>query len=154
MGDTYQVTAEGFRDLIEGITAIEADFKGPGLNRLATQVGAALLNRIRTRFLATTDPDGKEWVESAAARRRKRTGRDGKTLFDTGTLWNSIQLGRAAGGEVSIGTDVPYARQHQFGEEGNPVRVFLGFGQDDAQFAESVVQKRIDEILRLNKGKT
>jgi|Cruoilmetagenom7_1024161.scaffolds.fasta_scaffold04281_7 phage gpG-like protein len=160
MGDTFEVTATGFRELVAAITAIEEEVKGPGLNRLAEQVGSALLNRIRTRFLAETDPDGVEWEPSIAGQIRKaggKTYRDGKgysgtgTLFETGALFHSIQLGEASGGEINIGTDIPYASRLQKGEDGLPARVFLGFGGDDVQFAEDVIHQRIEEILR---GKT
>jgi len=148
MGDTFSVTATGFREMLEAINAVEKNVKGAGLNRLATKVGAALLNRMRTRFLDETDPDGQKWVPSTFGERRKAQGKGGGTLFDTGALFHSIQLGRAAGGVVNIGTDVPYAKKHQEGEDGEVQRVFLGFGGDDVKFAEDIVARRIDEIIR------
>ena len=161
MGDTFEVKAEGFREFLAGITALQNAVKGPGLNDLATTVGAALLNRIRTRFLAEQDPDGAQWIPSTRGEIRKAGGKTFRTvsgvrkgftgtgtLFETGALFQSIQLSEAAGGEVGIGTDIPYASGLQKGEDGQPVRVFLGFGGDDVKFAEDVVQNRIEEILR------
>ncbi len=148
MGDTFEVTSKGFREMIAAINAIETDIKGPGLNRLATAVGAALLNRMKTRFLDEKDPDGAKWIPSTFGERRKAQGKGGGTLFDTGALFHSIQLGRAAGGEVNIGTDVPYAKKHQEGLDGEVQRVFLGFGGDDVKFAEDIIARRIEEIIR------
>jgi len=164
MGDTFDVKAEGFREFLASVLALENAVKGPGLNDLATTVGAALLNRIRTRFLAEQDPDGGTWIPSVRGEIRKAGGRTfrtiggvrkgftgGGTLFETGALFQSIQLSEASSGEVGIGTDIPYASGLQKGEEGQPARVFLGFGGDDVKFAESVVAARIEEILRRNR---
>ena len=151
MGDSFEVTANGFREFLAGLKALEEATTGPGLNDLATQVGAALLNRMRTRFLNEQDPDGAKWIPSTFGERRKAEGKGGGTLFDTGALFHSIQLGRAAGGEVNIGTDIPYAKKHQEGLDGEVQRVFLGFGGDDVKFAEDVVSQRIEEILARNR---
>ena len=148
MGETFEVKATGFREMLGAIMALEEQVKGSGLNDLATQVGAALLNRMRTRFLAETDPDGQKWVPSTFGERRKAQGKGGGTLFDTGALFHSIQLGQASGGEVNIGTDIPYARKHQEGEDGEVQRVFLGFGGDDVKFTEDIIQARLEEIIR------
>lgn len=108
---------------------------------------ALLLNRIRTRFLNTEDPDGKKWPESEAAAERKAHGRGGKTLFDTGTLWHSIQAYRERFDIRGIGTDVPYGPVHQLGLGHQEKRVFLGFGQDDITVVEARLLQRIEEVL-------
>lgn len=106
---------------------------------------ALILNRVRTRFLAETDPDGIKWVESGAAKKRRAKGGTG-TLFDTGTLFHSIQ-GYASGPEQrAIGTDVPYALEHQMGI-GQVQRVFLGFSEDDAFLVERLVKRRVEDAL-------
>lgn len=160
MGDTFEVRATGFREMIAAINALEKELKGPGLNRLATEVGGALLARIRRRFLAKTDPDGTEWPPSIRGQIREAGGKTFQTkggvrkgytgtgtLFESGALFQSIQLGQASGGEINIGTDIPYADIHQSGLEGQPKRVFLGFGTNDVKFAEDVVAKRMEEII-------
>ncbi len=138
------------------MTTIKAEVVGlQGLNNLFSKVKqaadperaldeitAVLLNRIRARFLNQTDPDGNKWPESFAA--KKRAGAGG-TLFDTGTLFHSIQGFNEGPGVRSIGTDVPYAKVHQEGLEGNPVRVFLGFSDEDVDIANLIIFKRIQQ---------
>lgn len=156
-----EVEAEGFRDLVRGVEALEKNvLSKSGRNKLVREVGALLLARIRRRFLDETDPDNNKWpVSKAAAIRRaggktyryiggQRKGYSGTgTLFETGALWNSIQLGRAQDGQVSIGTDIPYAGFLQRGTTRLPKRVFLGFGEADTRIATDYVQRAIDEAL-------
>lgn len=112
--------------------------------RVLDEAGAILLNRIRTRFLAETDPFGRKWIPSQAALERKRKGRGGGTLFDSGTLFHSIQLVNRGPFERSIMTDVPYARKHQEGD-GVLQRVFLGFSNEDAEVVEKLLKLRYQE---------
>ena len=117
-------------------------------DRVADEAGAILLDRIRKRFLDETDPDGRKWPKSKAAQRRKRQGKGGGTLYDTGTLWRSIQLFSRGTGIRAIGTDVPYAKKHQYGLDGMEKRVFLGFSDDDVDLVEALIQKRIADARR------
>lgn len=106
-------------------------------------VAAAQLARIRARFLAQESPNGSPWPESRAAMVRRITGRDGGTLFDTGSLFHSLNVIPMQGMERAVGVvpgtknretgeDVEtYGRAHQLGLYGNPVREFIGFSQDD-----------------------
>ena len=115
------------------------------VEQVLDEATAILLNRIRTRFLAQENPDGSPWPESQAARIRRTTGRGGGTLFDTGTLFHSIQGFTNETGVRGIGTDVPYAPQHQFGLDGNEERTILGFSDDDANIIAALVKRRIDQ---------
>lgn len=112
------------------------------------EAGAFLFNRIRTRFLQQVDPDGVPWMESGAARRRARLGIGGGTLFDTGRLFRSLQLSAVGEDSRAISTDVPYARKHNAGEDGMLQRVFLGFGEQDAELVTRLIIKRIQEALK------
>lgn len=111
------------------------------------EAGAVLLNRIRTRFLSQLDPDNQKWPISFAAILRARTGRGGGTLFDTGTLFHSIQLFADGPNQRSIGTDVSYGVKHQLGLEGLPQRKFLGFSEEDQFVANQLVLKRLHSAL-------
>lgn len=112
------------------------------------EAGALLLNRIRTRFLAETDPFGVKWIPSQAAiRRRKKKGTG--TLFRSGRLFHSIQLAGSGPNERVIKTDVPYGKHHQFGTPKLPVRMFLGFNDPDARAVERLLQLRLNKILGL-----
>jgi phage gpG-like protein len=108
---------------------------------------ALLLNRIKARFLATTDPAGNMWVESEAARVRAATGRDGLTGFDTGTLFHSIQAYLPTLSTRTIGTDVPYAGYFHRGTKLMPPRNFMGFSQEDIELTRLLVLRRLKEAL-------
>lgn len=151
--DSILVQAKGAKELLIGIENLALFIVKP--RELADQVGAALLARIQRRFIdKQVDPDGVEWIVSKAAIRREAQGRGGKTGFDTGRLFRSIQLFRDSDSVRRIGTNVPYARKFQEGGEGQPPRVFLGFGEDDTRFAEFVIKQAMDKALEdVVKGK-
>lgn len=111
------------------------------------EVQAIFLNRMRARFLATTAPDGTVWPVSKAAEHRAKIGRDGKTGFDTGTLWHSIQAYLPTETTRSIGTDVPYAKFFQEGTKYNVARQFLGFGTEDVAIARALILRKLKEAL-------
>jgi len=117
-------------------------------DRIADEAGAILLNRIRTRFLDQTNPDGGRWLESKAAKKRRSTGRGGGTLFDTGTLFHSIQLFKRSSGVRAIATDVPYATNHQKGQNGQVRREFLGFNNDDLGIVKKLIINRLNKVNR------
>lgn len=118
-----------------------------GLRDAVSQSSALLLNRIRARFLDQVDPQGIPWPVSKAAQVRAEKGIDGGTLFDTGTLFHSIQLFSISPYEQAIGTDVPYAKFHQFGTFRLPIREFLGFSEQDAELALAVLVRNIKAAL-------
>ena len=128
-------------------------------DRVADAASAVLLNRIRTRYRQQTDADGNRWPVSEAARKRAAgipTGRSRKpggfvggfTLFESGALFQSIQIFDDAEGVRSIGTDVEYGVFHQFGTRFLPRRQFLGFNQEDADVAELTAVSVIQAALR------
>ena len=110
--------------------------------------GALIFNRIRTNFLAQRAPDGEVWEPSYAAFKRSFEGRGGGTLFDTGTLFHSIQLYSVSPYERAIGTDVPYGKFHNFGTATLPKREFLGISDEDYDLALRVFIKRISEAFQ------
>lgn len=111
---------------------------------LLDQSAALLLNRIRTRFHAQVGADGVKWKPS------HRSIRDNDaTLFDTGDLFHSIQLGLGTDEERTIGTDVWYGKHHQFGE-GDMYRPFLDFNEDDADAMVRLIQRRVNKALKKN----
>jgi phage gpG-like protein len=110
---------------------------------------ALMLNRIRARFLATESTDGSLWPVSLAALERKASGRDGETLFDTGTLFHSIQAFLDdSPTSRAIGTDVYYGVYHMFGTGNLPVREFLGFSNEDISLYETLCARRVEEALQ------
>jgi len=135
---------------LDGLEGVLSVLEGAGLDdalrEAVTESTALLLNRTRTRFLDQVSPDGVAWDPSFAAFKRSFSGRGGGTLFDTGTLFHSIQLFSVSPLEGAIGTDVPYAKSHQLGI-GQERREFLGFSAADSDLALKVFFKKISEAL-------
>lgn len=113
---------------------------------LLDESAAVLLNHIRTRFLSEIDSDGQQWQPSKAAQDRK-AGRGGGTLFDTGRLFHSLQAYTRGSFSRALGTDVPYAKFHNFGTVRLPKREFLAFGQPDVQIVRDILIRRITEAI-------
>lgn len=128
---------------ISQLQTVAAGIEDADVGEALEDAATVILNRIRTRFLNETDPDGMRWPPSQAA--LKRTG--GGTLFDTGRLFHSIQLFRRSNNEIAIATDVDYGVYHQFGTATLPQRQFLGFSDDDVEVAGQVFESRLMEIL-------
>jgi len=120
-------------------------------NKVLDEAGAILLNRIRSRFLAETDPDNVPWIKSKAGARRKRKGKGG-TLFDTGTLFHSIQLHRVSPNDRDISTNVWYASRHQYGLYGEVMRRFLGFNDEDQSIFTKLATRRVTEFIKAELG--
>jgi phage gpG-like protein len=110
------------------------------------EASAILLNRVRTRFLDEVDPDNSPWLPSKPGIKRKALGSTG-TLWETGTLFRSIQLYGTGPDEREISTDVEYGKYHQEGTKFMVPRVFMGFNEDDADLVEGLILKRIKDAL-------
>jgi phage gpG-like protein len=115
-----------------------------------------ILNNTRARYLQEKNPEGKAWPPSKAAIKRRRGGGTG-TLFDTGTLWRSIQLvDEGSDGERVItagawndkGTE--YGHFHQEGTKFLPVREFMGVVESDIELFEARVMQKVAAALGLS----
>lgn len=131
------------------------DFKGLDTNLedlfkdAMDQSAAAILNRLRTTFLAEQDPYENPWIPSGPSFARRKKGGTG-TLFDTGRLFRSIQLSKLPDmSERGIYTDVSYAVKHQFGLEGMKVREILAFTPDHENTMTSIFQKKVEELCNV-----
>lgn len=101
----------------QGVLSISASVKNT--QPMMAGIGAVLVNRIRLGFRTGTDPWGRPW---APLKMRK-----GQPLRDTGRLQRSIGYAASAD-QVTVGTNVLYAKVHQFGAIIKPVRAaFLIF---------------------------
>jgi phage virion morphogenesis protein len=144
-GVEFEVTIAGLSSLFKKLDV--AGKPSRAQQEVTDAVGATTLDRIRKRFLQQVDPDGKPWKPSFAAIRREKEGRGGGTLFDTGRLFHSIQFARKKNTVGEISTDVPYARTHQFGEMGQPVRAFMGVNKSDAEAASIIAAATLNRLL-------
>lgn len=135
----------GLQQLRAKLLQVEQAISG---ERVLDIIGAILLDRTRKRFLEQVDADGRPWEVSQAAVGR---GGAGGTLFDTGSLFASIDLFRKGPGQRALAVNdaavnrdtgervADYALIHQEGLDGQPQRQFLGFGIDDAKAVEVAI---------------
>lgn len=108
------------------------------------QSAASILNALRTTFLREQDPSGKPWPKSHAALRREALGIGGGTLYNTGKLFQSIQLFRNADpNSRSIGTDVAYGI---FAQTKN--RVFLDLTPEHQLLAGQIFEQKLKQIFK------
>lgn len=137
----------------DGIDASQADALFEALERtlnpteILDEAVALLLSRIRRRFLQQIDPDGVPWQPSLASIIRQKTGRGGGTLFDSGTLFHSIQEYADTDTSRLIGTDVDYAKKHQEGI-GQVKRVFIGANAEDQDLMLRLIIRRIEKVVK------
>jgi len=143
------ILAEGFEKIQKQLKAMEL---ATNTEDILDTAGAFILNQIKTRFLRQEATDGTTWEVSEAAKKRQSGGIGGGTLFDSGDLFNSIELSRGGPGVRIISTSLPYAAQHQFGLEVDgvqfPKREFLGISEDDEEGVKNIIEARIKLALR------
>lgn len=90
------------------LAPVPADFTiGPELGRELVQI---VVSDVKSRFLTSTAPDGRQWKPLKYARPRG----PGQPLLDTGALMASI-TGTFDATSVTVGTNRPGAALHQFG---------------------------------------
>jgi phage virion morphogenesis protein len=135
-----RVKADGFQEIANKLNKLNL---ATSTEETLDVAGAFLLNQIKTRFLRQEDTEGNKWPESQGSIFRKKSGRDGGTLFDSGKLFESIELRRGGPGVRIISTDVSYGEKHQFGLDGMPKREFLGFNAEDEAGVRRIIEARI-----------
>lgn len=139
---SFQVTSGFTEDVLKGLeTGIDKNVE-EALDKSA----AAILNRLRTTYLAEQDPYGQEWIPSHAGMRRRKAGGTG-TLFDSGNLFRSIQLSESIPGLRVISSDVPYGVKHNDGLEGMLKREFMAITDEHQALAESIFEDQIKKLL-------
>lgn len=137
---------------------------------MLTEIGEAAIASTELRFIDGESPDGGKWAPLrpvTLARRRKGKGINKGTqpLLDNRILSRSFAK-RVEGRTLWVGTNVIYAKVHQFGAAkgslgtgkyktrkgsfpipwGNiPARPFLGFSQDDQTEIIGIIQRYINE---------
>ncbi len=79
---------------------------GEDLNPILNALGRQIKTNVQLGFQTGTDPYGGQWAPLKT--------RQGQPLRDKGHLMNSIDY-QVEGASVEVGTNMPYARTHQFG---------------------------------------
>ena len=109
---------------------------------------------LKNRFLQTVDPDGQVWEPSRAALRRQANGRSGKTLFDTGRLFRSIQIHDQSDDSVKVGIpssddrNTRIGKVHQVTGFRGTVRRFIGINDKDVSDVTNELNKRLKRLLK------
>ena len=139
--------------------------RGGDLRAPMAQIGEAVVSNTRLRFSESRAPDGSAWQPlalSTLARRRQGNGgrvltrlvpASAQPLLDTGQLRNSISF-RAGGRDVVVGTNLSWARIHQFGGMAGrgrrtriPARPILGISSDDRAEISAVLSSHFGGAL-------
>jgi phage virion morphogenesis protein len=106
---------------------------------LMAQLGRALHSNTLMNFRRGTEPDGTPWLPLKTRR--------GQPLRDTGRLMRSITW-EANDDTAVIGTNVIYARAHNFGVVGKLLpRTFLGMAAPQHALVERIADKWMKEVL-------
>ena len=100
--------------------------------------GETLISLTQERFALGKDPYGVAWKQSRRAR-----DQGGQTLRDNGVLRNSFTWEMNGKDSLIYGTNIKYAKIHQFGGEITPKRKFLKFSSGGKTvFAKKVVMPK------------
>lgn len=144
--------------LYASLTALDDNLDA---GEVAKDAASIILNHTRQRFLQERDPDGNPWPPSQAGIDRRAAGGTG-TLFDTGTLWRSIQEVEGNGTQMGLFGDtaeivieagaynkqgVEYGHFHQYGTKYLPIRRFMGINDGDVEMFEGRLLQRCAEAL-------
>ncbi|MDR2450945.1 MAG: phage virion morphogenesis protein [Candidatus Accumulibacter sp.] len=137
------------RALIDVLTHLAAATGGGGLRTALTQIGEALAESTRQRFVSGVAPDGAPWLANAeSTRARHPMGANKRPLIDTGELSDSIAW-QIIGDDLIIGTNWgdfdEGAAVHQFGSlDGRiPARPFLGLSAGDEASVLDLIERHI-----------
>jgi hypothetical protein len=129
------------------VTAVLEKHKQIPVEHILDEAGAALLNRNRERFLAKKNPDNVPWIPSDAGMLREMAGGPG-TLFDTGKLFDSIQLHSDGPNDRSISSAVDYDKYLVSSPKPDKRWPFLGFNDNDSMIFKDIVVRRVNEALQ------
>ena len=163
-------------------------FAGRPYELLKGSLLAIMMRQKDKVFKSQTTPDGQPWqklsplTESLRRKGPKASRNPNQILSDTGMMKNSITFAGAphsvndtTGDKAELGTNVPYAKVHQFGAvivpknpagvlvipNGNhpvflkrariPARPFMGFGQKDEEPITEKIQAFVEKQVRFER---
>jgi phage virion morphogenesis protein len=121
---------------LNGLSDKLADLTAP-----MTAIGEYLLLSTDEHFEKEVDPAGVPWKPDSpyTIDFKKKNNRILKILQSTGRLRNSIAYAADAT-SVTLGTNVPYAPDHQLGLDGKTKREFLGVSEADELVILEIIQ--------------
>jgi phage gpG-like protein len=89
-----------------------------------------------------TDKTLVKWTPSRAAKKR-----GGATLVQSGRLRGSIRVTNKTPSGFSVGTDLPYAEQHNEGKKGQVKRQFIGNSERLVKLMQARVNREIRKAI-------
>lgn len=115
--------------------------------RIHKRIAAYGVASTQDRFRSEKDPQGNRWIPSLRA-----ILKGGQTLTDTARLRKSI-TGKGTASRAMWGTNVVYARRHNFGDSivrgsrsgGMPKRQFVGLNRDDEAEIKEIIEDALKE---------
>ena len=130
---------------------------------LLLDIGEALVNSTRDRFIAQRGPDGQTWKTLSPRYLQTKSPNPGKILQRRGDLVRQI-FPQVEGATLLVGTDRVYGAVHQFGalkgafgktRRGAPIpwgdipaRPFLGISDDDAAEIIAIARDHLQARLQ------
>jgi phage virion morphogenesis protein len=128
---------------------------GVNMKPLFTEIGSALKQSTKDRFLTETDPEGNPWVElSPVTRARKKTDRK---LYESSDLFLSIEDEPHDSFVDIIAGQTEYAAVHQLGNPNNrffkgplapiPARPFMGISEADSDEIDDALSAYLDAAI-------
>lgn len=124
-----RIRADGASLVIQALEAIS--LQPAEMTQMLHELGNAVVDQTRLRFVDQASPAGVPWVKSLRAQVQ-----GGQTLRDTGRLMNSFTY-NVIGNSVEVGTDVAHAAVHQYGAHIQAVHgPYLRFRLPNGQFCQ------------------
>ncbi len=112
-------------------------------------VALYLNSQARRNFVNQSAPDGTPWARFKHKPSAKRGGASAKLLRDTGVLQASVTSGvveDVTSFSLRWGTNVPYAKFHQFGTRHLPARPFIGITPAMVQRIEQILVEYLKKV--------
>lgn len=135
------IQADGVNNIRQKLKAIADGLRD--MRPLWQAVGMYIQRQtIKERFDKEQSPGGQKWkpLSQSTVNHRKKRHKSGnmKILQDTGELRRSITY-EAEPNSVRVGTNLKYARTHQFGRGNIPARPFLGVNDEEKKHIISML---------------
>ena len=130
--------------VLNGYTARMRDMRGT-MDRIGTYAGNKVLLALMDE---KDDPEGRAWSEWTQTTREQRTRKGTAAtglLWDDGTLLHSIKV-QAGLRQVTVSTSVPYAHFLQDGTSKMAARPFLGWSDEDVEYAEHLIALHVQGV--------
>lgn len=143
------VRIEGLNKLQNKLSDITNKLKGA--KQFYSSVGAYIQRQtIKERFDKEQTPEGEKWKplkpSTIKARNKRHKTSRMKILQDTGELRRSIKY-EADNEKVKVGSNLIYARTHQFGRDKIPARPFLGVTKQERQHIVKMLTQYIKKAF-------